>query len=56
MVAKKKPTPEEQQLATAQAMRAAYHAERENTDVKDWDELTPEKQARWMAKAVGEDD
>lgn len=52
----KKLTPEQEQLATAQAMRDAFHQERGTTDPKSWEELSEEKQARWMDKAVGNED
>lgn len=42
-------------LEGAKAMREAYHAERGRTDHKDWDDLAPEKQQRWLDKANGED-
>lgn len=56
MPTKKKLTPQEEQSVTAQAMRTAYHSERGNEEPKDWDELSPEKQQRWLDKAVGNED
>ena len=56
MVAKKKLSPAEEQLATAKAMRDAFHSERETVDPKAWEELSEVKQARWLDKAAGTDD